>query len=263
MNMSNRGELNDVALDRPDSPLPVNQVGVRGLRTPVEVLDRAQGRQHTIATVDMFVDLPEHFRGTHMSRFVEILNVYRNKINYMSIAKMLRDMRARFEARSAHVTVEFPYYIEKNAPVSGERSLFEVLARFIGNLDGGYIFSLGVAVPVMNLCPCSKDISRYGAHNQRGEVYVEVTGRKLIWIEEVISWVESASSAPLYALLKRDDEKAVTKLAYENPRFVEDVVRGVAAFLENEPRARAYTVECTNFESIHQHDAFARVERVK
>ncbi|UCE28016.1 MAG: GTP cyclohydrolase I FolE2 [Candidatus Coatesbacteria bacterium] len=261
--MSDNGGLNDIAFDRPEAAVPINQVGVRGLRMPVEVLDRAWGRQHTIATVDMFVDLPGQFRGTHMSRFVEILNVYRHNINYMSLAKVLRDMRARFDAKSAHVTVEFPYYVEKAAPVSGEKSPYEVKARFIGDLDGGYAFGLGVAVPVMNLCPCSKEISEAGAHNQRGDVYVEVMGRKLIWIEEIIDWVESASSAPLYALLKREDEKAVTELAYENPRFVEDVVRGVAAILDEEPRARAYKVECTNFESIHQHDAFARIERVK
>lgn len=256
-------ELNDVALDPPSKPLPINQVGVRGLRMPVEVLDRTHGRQHTIATVDMFVDLPEHFRGTHMSRFVEILNAYKNNVNYMSLAKMLRDMRTRFEARSAHVTMEFPYYVEKEAPISRERSLFEARSWFIGELDGGYTFRLGVSVPVMNLCPCSRELSRFGAHNQRGEVYVEVTGRKLIWIEEIIEWAESAASAPLYALLKREDEKNVTETAYENPRFVEDVVRGIATVMENEPRALAYIIECTNFESIHQHDAFARIEKVK
>lgn len=255
--------LADVANDRPAAEIPLDRVGVKGVRLPVRVMDRARGHQDTIATVDMFVDLPAHFRGTHMSRFVDILYEYRDNVNYRSMAYILKEMIERFEARRAHIRISFPYFLEHEAPSSREPSFLEVRASFIGDYDRAYRFTLGVKVPVANLCPCSKEISTAGAHNQRGDVYVEVESRHIIWIEEVVAWAEEAASAPLYALLKREDEKAVTEMAYDRPRFVEDVVRLVAARLEEDPRVLAYRVECTNYESIHQHDAYAALARVK
>jgi GTP cyclohydrolase I len=258
-----KDRLNDVANERPAARIPIDRVGVKGVRLPVRVLDRERDYQDTIATVDMFVDLPAHFRGTHMSRFVEILYRYRDNVNYRTMAYILKDMAERFDAARAHIVIAFPYFVEKAAPASGERSFLEVRARFLGDYARRYRFSLGVAVPVANLCPCSKEISAAGAHNQRGDVYVELESRHMVWIEEVVAWAEEASSAPLFALLKREDEKAVTELAYSRPRFVEDVVRDVAARLAGERRVRSYRVECTNYESIHQHDAYAAVVREK
>ncbi len=255
--------LNDIAMDEPDSPIQVNKVGVQRVRFPIKVLDRAEGWQNTIATVDMFVDLPSHYRGTHMSRFVEILYKYRDNVNYAQLARLLSETRRRFEAESTHITLEFPYFIEKLAPVSEAVSLMEYRARFIGDLNDSYKFHLGVSVPVMNLCPCSKEISERGAHNQRGVIDISIGGRRLVWIEEIVEWAEEAASSPLYALLKRDDEKAVTERAYGNPRFVEDAVRNLAETLIAEERIREFRVECTNYESIHQHNAFAMIEHRK
>jgi len=259
----NKKPLNDVALERPEAELPVDRVGVKGVRLPVRVLDREREHQDTIATVDMFVDLPAHFRGTHMSRLVEILYGYRDNVNYRTMAYILREMIARFDAARAHIVIGFPYFVEKAAPASGEKSFLEVRARFIGEFVNKYKFSLGVTVPVANLCPCSKEIAAAGAHNQRGDVYVEVESRHIIWIEEVVAWAEEAASSPLFALLKREDEKAVTERAYARPRFVEDVVRHIADKLEQDKRVASYRVECTNYESIHQHDAYATIARDK
>ncbi|MGD8717604.1 MAG: GTP cyclohydrolase FolE2 [Candidatus Zixiibacteriota bacterium] len=260
---SKKTKLNDVANERPEAQIPIDRVGVKGVRLPVHVLDRENEYQDTIATVDMFVDLPAHFRGTHMSRFVEILYRYRDNINYRTMAYILKMMIERFDAARAHIDIGFPYFVEKAAPASGEKSFLEVRARFIGEFVREYKFSLGVTVPVANLCPCSKDISDAGAHNQRGDVYVEIESRHMIWIEEIVAWAEEAASAPLFALLKREDEKAVTELAYGRPRFVEDVVRNLADRLERDGRVRSYRTECTNFESIHQHDAYATIARDK
>jgi len=259
----NKKPFNDVANERPAAQIPIDRVGVKGVRLPVRVLDRDREHQDTIATVDMFVDLPAHFRGTHMSRFVEVLYGYRDNVNYRTMAYILKEMRERFDAARGHIVISFPYFVEKAAPASGDKSFLEVRARFIGDFAEQYKFSLGVTVPVANLCPCSKDIADAGAHNQRGDVYVEVESRNIIWIEEVVQWAEEAASAPLFALLKREDEKAVTELAYERPRFVEDVVRGVAEKLEGDKRVGSYRVECTNYESIHQHDAYAAIARDK
>jgi GTP cyclohydrolase I len=255
--------LNDVAKERPAAEIPIDHVGVKGVRLPVRVLDRARGHQDTIATVDMLVDLPAQFRGTHMSRFVEILYAYRGNVNYRTMAYVLREMVARFDAARAHLVIRFPYFLEQEAPASGEKSFLEVRARFLGDFVDEYKFSLGVTVPVANLCPCSKDLAAAGAHNQRGDVYVEVESRHMIWIEEVVQWAGEASSAPLFALLKREDEKAVTEMAYDRPRFVEDVVRHLAERLDGDRRVQSYRVECTNYESIHQHDAYAAIARDK
>ncbi len=257
--------IKDVQSLSDDRNIDIDKVGVKNIRYPILVLDKKGGYQHTVAKVDMFVNLPHHFKGTHMSRFVEILNKYRDDIAIKNLSKILREMKEKLDAKSAHLHIEFPYFIEKRAPVSGEPSLMEYMCSFYGesNEKGKDRFIIGVKVPVMTLCPCSKEISRYGAHNQRGIVSVKLTFKGFIWIEDIVDQVESCASSPVYALLKRVDEKFVTEHAYEHPAFVEDVVRCVAKkFLEDE-NITWFSVEAENFESIHNHNAYAYIERSK
>jgi GTP cyclohydrolase I len=196
-----------------------------------------------------------------MSRFIEILNQHHGEISVEGMDQIVRAMKEHLEASRAHLELEFPYFIEKTAPVSGARSLMEYQCRMAASLGDDYDFLLGVTVPVTSLCPCSREISARGAHNQRSAVKVEIRYREHIWLEELIAWVEACGSAPVYALLKREDEKALTELAYDNPRFVEDVVRAVTEALTAVPAITWFRVECENFESIHNHSAYALVER--
>lgn len=241
--------------------IPINKVGVKDIRYPIVVLDKRKERQQTVARINMYVDLPHHFKGTHMSRFIEILNQYHGEISIERMDTMLRNMKEHLEASSAHLELEFPYFIEKQAPVSGARSLMEYQCRMVGSLDQGYDFMLGVTVPLTSLCPCSKEISARGAHNQRSAVTVEIRYAEHIWLEDLIAWIEACGSAPVYALLKREDEKALTEHAYDNPMFVEDVVRAVTQRLFEVPEITWFRVACENFESIHNHSAYALVER--
>lgn len=238
--------------------LRIDKVGVRGLKFPIQVRDRAHAVQNTIATIGMFVDLPKHFKGTHMSRFLEVLNAHGNIIHVENISDILRAMQAKFEAETSHLEIEFPYFMTKTAPVSKKTSLMDYWARFDAAACGDERdFLLTVKTVVTTLCPCSKAISVHGAHNQRGEVTVQVRFHKPVWIEDLIEIVESSGSSELYALLKRQDEKAVTERAYENPVFVEDLVRNVALKLNAHPDITWYQVEAENFESIHNHNAYA------
>ncbi len=247
--------------------LTIDRVGVRDLRYPIVILDRGQGTQHTIADVTMSVELPHHYKGTHMSRFVEILNAHRGEITMRTMPQILRDLRARLDAQRAHLEVRFPFFMEKEAPVSKERSLLDYVGYFVGESDGSSEdFVLGVVVPVASLCPCSKEISDYGAHNQRGHVTIEVrmapeqvAAEAFIWLEELIEVAESSASAPLYTLLKRPDERFVTMQAYDNPAFVEDMVRNVADKLRDDARVIWFRVSAVNQESIHNHNAFAEI----
>ncbi|HNU71914.1 MAG TPA: GTP cyclohydrolase FolE2 [Thermodesulfobacteriota bacterium] len=243
--------------------IEIRKVGVKNIKYPITVRDKAHGFQHTIATVNMYVNLPHQFKGTHMSRFVEILNQYRLGIDLKNLPEILREMKTTLNAESAHVEIEFPYFIEKEAPVSGARGLMEYTCRFIGSADGEAKDRLivGIDVPVTTLCPCSKAISESGAHNQRSRVSVHLRFKKFFWIEDVISLVEASASSPVYSLLKREDEKYVTEQAYENPRFVEDVVRGVAEKLAADQNFTWFSVESENMESIHNHNAYAMVEK--
>ncbi len=244
--------------------IDIDKVGVKNIRYPIVVLDKKGGYQHTVAKVDMFVNLPHHFKGTHMSRFIQILNKYRKDIAIKNFSNILEEMKESLEAESAHLHIEFPYFIEKRAPVSGEPSLMEYMCSFLGeSWKDGESFTIGVKVPVMTLCPCSKEISDYGAHNQRGIVTVRVRFRKFIWIEDLVEIAESCASSPVYALLKRVDEKYVTENAYMNPAFVEDVVRCVAEKLLKNDEIVWFSVEAENFESIHNHNAYAYIERSK
>ncbi|MBI5331112.1 MAG: GTP cyclohydrolase I FolE2 [Betaproteobacteria bacterium] len=249
----------------PDSrKIAIDKVGIKAIRHPIKVLDKTGGAQHTIATFGMYVYLPHHFKGTHMSRFIQILNGYEREISVESFEHMMREMVKRLEADSGHVEMNFPYFVNKTAPVSGVESLMDYDVTFIGEIrDGAYLQTMKVVVPCTSLCPCSKQISQYGAHNQRSHVTITVRTNAFVWIEDVIRMAEENASSQLYGLLKRPDEKFVTERAYENPKFVEDLVRDVAAALNGDERIDAYVVEAENFESIHNHSAYALIERDK
>jgi GTP cyclohydrolase I len=256
-------EVEDVQGHPDTRQLPINRVGIKDIRHPVRVKDRSAGEQHTIATFNMYVSLPHNFKGTHMSRFVEILHTER-EISVESFRKMLETMTTRLEADSGHVEMNFPFFVMKKAPVSGVESLMDYHATLIGERKNGRTeIWVKVVVPVTSLCPCSKKISDYGAHNQRSHVTISARLRTHMWIEELIQIAESEASCELYGILKRPDEKYVTERAYDNPKFVEDLVRDVATRLNNEERIGAYTVESENFESIHNHSAYALIERDK
>jgi GTP cyclohydrolase I len=245
--------------------LAINKVGIKSIRHPVRVLDKTGGVQHTIATFNMYVGLPHNFKGTHMSRFVEILNAREREISVESFEDMLRDMVKRLEAETGHIEMAFPYFINKEAPVSKVQSLMDYEVTFIGEVRAGnqYLQTTRVVVPVTSLCPCSKKISERGAHNQRSHVTISARTNDFVWIEELVQLVEGQASCELFGLLKRPDEKHVTERAYDNPKFVEDMVRDIAGLLNADPRIDAYTVESENFESIHNHSAYALIERDK
>lgn len=240
----------------------IKKVGVKGLKYPIVVLDRAHGTQPVNATINMYVSLLHNFKGTHMSRFVEVLNDIREQVNIRTFHSILEKIRTKLHAESAHIEIEFPYFIEKTAPRSGAKSLMEYRCRFLGTNDGGRMdFVVGMVVPVTTVCPCSREISRVGAHNQRSIVTVKVRFRKFFWIEDVIRLIEDSASGEVYSLLKRIDEKYVTEKGYENPMFVEDVVRKVAERISRDANFTWYRVEAENFESIHNHSAYACVEK--
>jgi GTP cyclohydrolase I len=264
MNAKDPHSIPDVQSDADSRKLAIDQVGVKAIRHPVRIMERAGGVQHTIATFNMYVGLPHHFKGTHMSRFVEILSAQERELTVESFQVMLKEMVGRLEAREGRIEMQFPYFIEKQAPVSGVKSLMDYEVSFIGEIRRGHQnFAMKVLVPVTSLCPCSKKISEYGAHNQRSHVTVTARTSKFVWIEEIVDLVEKQASSELYGLLKRPDEKFVTERAYDNPKFVEDMVRDVAALLNLDERITAYTVESENFESIHNHSAYAMIERDK
>jgi GTP cyclohydrolase I len=264
MNAKDPHSIPDVQNDADSRKLAIDQVGVKAIRHPVKIMERAGGVQHTIATFNMYVGLPHQFKGTHMSRFVEILSAQERELTVDSFKAMLKEMVERLEAKEGRIEMHFPYFIDKKAPVSGVRSLMDYEVTFIGEVKKGVqCFAMKVLVPVTSLCPCSKKISEYGAHNQRSHVTVTAKTSDFVWIEEIVDLVEKQASSELYGLLKRPDEKFVTERAYDNPKFVEDMVRDVAAILNNDERISAYVVESENFESIHNHSAYALIERDK
>lgn len=280
--------LKDIQNQHDDRQIPIGKAGIKNLLYPVDVLDRENKLQHTVARVSLYVDLPHHFKGTHMSRFVEILNEQRGKISLRNIGAILKTMTERFECTTAHLEIRFPYFVEKSAPVSRTKSLMDYQCAFLasydrkrqphasstgstslttGALGAGPSTTLGtgqdlvveVVVPVATLCPCSKEISDQGAHNQRSWITIRVRSRELVWIEELIAIAEAEASSGLYSLLKREDEKLVTEQAYARPRFAEDMARAVALKLRQDKRIVWFQVESENFESIHNHNAYAMV----
>ncbi len=264
MNTTISSSIADVQSSPDTRQIAIDKVGIKNIRHPVRIGERTGGEQHTIASFNMYVNLPHNFKGTHMSRFVEILNRHEREITLNSYRDMLGEMVETLEAEAGHIEMTFPFFINKTAPVSGVQSLMDYDVTFIGEIKAGEpIMWLKVVVPVTSLCPCSKEISNYGAHNQRSHVTVTLRTASFMWIEEVIELVEREASCELYGLLKRPDEKFVTERAYENPKFVEDMVRDVAARLNSDDRVAAYVVESENFESIHNHSAYALIQTDK
>lgn len=254
--------LTDKQNERDRRGLWIDKVGVRGLRIPLQVRDKTRTLQSTVATVGMFVDLPKEFKGTHMSRFVEVLNSHGSVVHVENIPDMLRLMQQRLNARHAHLELEFPYFLVKKAPVTGKEGVLDYNIRFDASMEGDkFDILLTVQTTLTTLCPCSKAISKYGAHNQRGVATVQIRSRDIVWIEDVIALCEASGSSEMYSLLKREDEKAVTERAYENPVFVEDLVRNIALRLNAHPEVTWYKVEAENQESIHNHNAYACIEK--
>jgi GTP cyclohydrolase I len=257
-------EIEDVQGSADTRQIAINKVGIKDIRHPVRVRERSDGEQHTVATFNMYVYLPHYFKGTHMSRFVAILNNHEREITVSSFKDMLAEMAGLLESEVGHIEMSFPFFVNKRAPVTGVESLMDYEVTLIGEIrDGKPEMSSRVVVPVTSLCPCSRKISDYGAHNQRSHVTVTVRAEDFVWIEDIIDLVEQEASSELYGLLKRPDEKFVTERAYNNPKFVEDMVRDVARRLNDDDRIKEYTVEAENFESIHNHSAYALIERDK
>ena len=255
-------KLHDKQSERDHRQLRIDKVGVRGLRFPIQVRDKAHAVQNTVATIGMFVDLPKEFKGTHMSRFIEVLNAHGNIVHVENMPDILFAMQEKFQAAKSHLEMEFPYFMVKKAPASGMESVMDYIARFDAAACHKEIdFVLTVKAMVTTLCPCSKAIAAYGAHNQRGLCTVQIRSRKAVCIEDLIAIIESSASSELYSLLKRRDEKAVTERAYDNPVFVEDLVRNVAQKLNAHPDVTWYKVEAENHESIHNHNAYACIEK--
>ena len=253
--------MRDVQNDTDFRKIEINKVGVKNLKYPIVLQDKENEKQHTIASINMYVNLPHHFRGTHMSRFIEILNKYRREIDIHNMGEIMKEMKTNLEAEAAHLEIDFPYFIEKKAPVSGAKSLMEYQCKFTGMLNDKMKILLGVSIPILTVCPCSKEISEHGAHNQRGTINVQLQFKGFIWIEDIIQTVENCASGSVFSLLKREDEKFVTEKSYENPKFVEDVVRDVATKLNKQENILWYKVEVESYESIHNHDAYACVEK--
>ena len=253
--------MRDIQSEQDTRAVPLQKVGVKGVKYPVTVLDKTSKKQQTTATVDLFVNLPHNYKGTHMSRFIEVFHKYHEDISMHQFLDMLEEMRTKLSAQKAFGRVEFPYFIEKKAPVTEAAGIMQYKCSYEGEVseDGDRRFFVSIQVPVATLCPCSKAISEYGAHNQRGSVSVRLLYKDFFWIEDIISMIESCASTPLYTLLKRKDEKYVTENAYENPRFVEDVVREVYLGLKK-AGFEYFTVEAETDESIHNHNAYAFAE---
>ncbi len=259
---SSPAPLHDKQSERDRRELRIDKVGVRGLRFPIQVRDKARGWQNTVATIGMYVELPEEFKGTHMSRFLEVLNAHGGVIHVETIPDILRAMQVKLSSANAHLEIEFPYFMAKAAPVSGQVGMMDYTARFDATARGKEIdLALTVRAGVTTLCPCSKAISREGAHNQRGLVTVQIRSLSPVWIEDLIALIERSASCELYSLLKRQDERAVTERAYGNPVFVEDLVRNVALELRARPEILGFRVEAENQESIHNHNAYACIEK--
>lgn len=254
--------LKDTQNEPDHRQIPIDRVGVKNLRFPIQIRDKAHATQSTVATIALTVDLPHHYKGTHMSRFIEVLNEHGPMLHVDNIREILERLQKKLHSEKAHVDFEFPFFLEKKAPVTGAVGLMDYNVRFSATIDKeGFDFVLTVIVPVTTLCPCSKAISQFGAHNQRGQVTYSVRFEKPIWIEDLIQLVEGCASSELYSLLKRPDEKEVTERAYQNPVFVEDLVRNVAARSDRETNITWYRAEAENFESIHNHNAYAVLER--
>jgi GTP cyclohydrolase I len=256
--------LDDVQSHQDDRQVPIERVGVSGLRYPITVLDKRSEVQNTVATLNLSVGLPHEAKGTHMSRFVEVIERHRGELTVRTLRAVLDDLRSTLDADSAQIDVQFDYFLERSAPASGATALMDYHCGFVGRLSQDeFDFVLCVQVPVTSLCPCSKAISDYGAHNQRGVIAIQCRSEEIVWIEDLIEVAEASASSPVYPLIKRDDERFVTMQAYDNPVFVEDMVRNVAVKLRVDERISWFRVRAENYESIHNHNAFAEVSEAR
>ena len=254
-------EMKDIQNQRDYRKIPIDKVGIKDIHYPITVLDRRNSVQNTVAMINMYVDLPHKYKGTHMSRFIELLHLFRPEVSLKNIAAILNRMKDHLNAESAHIEVTFPYFIEKKAPVSNAPGLMDYTCRIIGSNDpsGKTDIISEVIVPISSVCPCSKEISEKGAHNQRGEVRLSTRFKKFIWMEDMIELVENSASCDVYSVLKRVDEKWVTEKAFSNPKFVEDIVRDIAEKLKKDDNITWFSVSAENFESIHNHNAYAHI----
>jgi GTP cyclohydrolase I len=254
----------DVQSSGDERNIPLDKVGVKNVSYPITVLDKKHKRQQTVATVNMYADLPHHFKGTHMSRFIEVFDNHYEDITMPKFLTMLENIRVSLDAETAYTEVRFPYFVEKEAPVSRRVSMMKYTCQYIGRVSRqSREFIVGIEAPVTTVCPCSREISDRGAHNQRGLVRVHLELGPFFWIEDIIAHIEESASSGLYTLLKREDEKHVTEYAYDHPVFVEDLVREVCVRIEDTYSFPWFSVEAENMESIHNHEAFAYVERGK
>ena len=253
--------MKDIQNQKDDRNIDIDKVGIKDIRYPITVRDKEIKTQQTVALINMYVNLPRNYKGTHMSRLIEILNEHNRSISIQNLSDILLTMKKRLNAESAHIEISFPYFIMKSSPVTHSQGLMEYQCTFKGSINKGKDLVVMINVPITTLCPCSKEISSYGAHNQRGEIRLQVRFNKFVWIEDLIKLAEGCASCDVYSVLKREDEKYVTEKAYQNPKFVEDVVRDVAKELEKDPNITWFAVESENFESIHNHNAYAYIER--
>ncbi|MEF3255661.1 MAG: GTP cyclohydrolase FolE2 [Deferribacterales bacterium] len=256
--------LADIQSQFDDRNLSIDKVGIKDIFYPIVVKDKKNGKQNTVARINMYVKLPHNFKGTHMSRFVEVLNNHRTNIGIESFKGILDDLKKVLDSEESHIEITFPYFVEKYAPVSNLPSIMDYECSLYGSsFKDKKDFIISVRVPVLSVCPCSKEISSYGAHNQRSYVNIKLRYKGMIWIEDIIEIAEESASSPIYSLLKREDEKFITEKSYENPVFVEDIVRNVAFRLLNDDRVTWFEVSSENHESIHNHSAYAVIVRDK
>jgi GTP cyclohydrolase I len=253
----------DIQNQKDDRNIDIDKVGVKDIRYPITVLDKETKTQQTVALINMYVNLPRNYKGTHMSRLVEILNEHDRRISSQNFSDILLTMKKRLNAESAQIEISFPYFVMKFSPVTHSQGMMEYQCTFKGSLNKGEDLVVMINVPINTLCPCSKEISNFGAHNQRGVVRLQVRFERFIWIEDLIKLVEEAAPSDVYSVLKREDEKYVTEKAYQNPKFVEDIVRDIASKLDHDPNITWFAVESENFESIHNHNAYAYIESDK
>ena len=253
-------KLNDIQNQKDTRKIPINKVGVKGLQYPIVLQDRINGTQNSVADINMYVELPHNFRGTHMSRFIEILHHYHRDIIIDNLEKLLAEMKQKLDADVAYLEMKFPYFIKKAAPVTKEESLSSYQCGFKTSLSDEFVLEMFAKVPVLSLCPCSKEISEFGAHNQRAYITVGIVYKDFVWLEELIEVIENAASSQVYSLLKRPDEKYVTEKSYDNPKFVEDIARDIAIALKNDSRISKFSIEAESIESIHNHNAYAMIK---
>ena len=253
----------DVQSEHDRRRVAIDKVGVKDVTYPITLRTPDGGSQTTVASINMYVSLPHDQKGTHMSRFLEVLNENSTCITPERIPEITREIKTRLDAENAHLELSFTYFIQKKAPVTGAPGLMDYRVTFECHSNSHDDFVMGVAAPATSLCPCSKEISLFGAHNQRCLISAKVRTNGFMWIEELVSLLESAASSEVYAVLKRPDEKFVTEEAFENPKFVEDIVRDLSLALDAEGRIAWYSINSENFESIHNHSAYAQITRDK